>query len=654
MNPTITSLALLKANFEESGKDYFENFVPMAAECLRRSGEDVVSVTELQGQLRDQFGLLLPQSALKTILNRARRQGLVRLESKVYYRNVEVLERLEFGRTRQRVVEIHESLIREFVEFCAHRFDKHLSPEDADAALQSYLEENQLLLVDAVTERNIVPHPAIRVENARFLLASFVRHLQETQAAALDHLETIVKGHMLANAIFLPDPGSVLRKFRGTEVYFDTPFLIDALGYGGESQQAPCLELLDLLYETGAELRCFDHTRDEVLGVLQACVDLMRSGNGRGTSSGPDILRNFHSEGLSSTDVMMKMNSLEKDLRRLHIRVVDKPGYEAQYQIDEEAFGQEIDESLNYRRERQIARDVDSISAIMRLRKGKNCPHVEECRAVFVTTNSGLARIARQHFSDATGTGSVPPCLTDYALTNLLWLKKPTAAPDLPRKRIIADCYAATRPSERLWRNFVEEIERLRQRGEIDAEEYYLLRSSMKAETALMDATMGQEDLLTQGTVPEILGRWRSEAEAEKQVELDAEKASRQITERQLEAERTERREQDDRRRANVQRNARTIARWLVKVLLGALLGLLVLGSAYSFPWDLPKPSFAWMRYLVTAALLLFFVMSAANLVLGTSLLGACRRLEVVLARRIERGFLTLTGEEGPQQREQP
>jgi hypothetical protein len=52
---------------------------------------------------------------------------------------------------------------------------------------------------------------------------------------------------MIADAIFLPDPGNAARKFRGTEVYFDTLFLLNALGYGGEAQREPCIELLNLL-----------------------------------------------------------------------------------------------------------------------------------------------------------------------------------------------------------------------------------------------------------------------------------------------------------------------------------------------------------------------------------------------------------------------
>lgn len=337
---------------------------------------------------------------------------------------------------------------------------------------------------------------------------------------------------------------------------------------------------------------------------------------------------------------MMKSNNLEKDLEALRIRIVDKPVHEREHQINEDALREELEREINYSRPQQIVRGVDSISAIMRLRKGKNYSRLEECRALFVTTNSKLVRLARVYFSD--GSGSVSPCLTDYALTNLLWLKRPTAAPDLPRKRIIADCYAATRPTEQLWRDYLQEIERLRQKGEVSPDEYLMLRHSTAAESALMDATMGQQEGFTQGTVPEVLERVRSNIEAKARAELGAERASKEGAESELKAER----ERDVRRRANVRSNAEKGARWLIRVLMAVALGLLVLASAYSFPWSLPSPSEVWWRYLLATAFVLLFLLSVANLVRGTTLVSICRRLEISLAHWIERKLLTLTGEE--------
>lgn len=640
VSPTISSLALLKANYDTHQRGYLENFVPMVSECIRRAPQDVVSIPELQQQLRDQFGLWLPQSAVRSILGRVRKKGYVGLKNGAYFRNAKALEDLGFRGNQQKVMEQQEALVERFVTFCSRRFGVDLSPEGADAALQDYLEENQLLVMNAVTHGTVVPRSGRSINNSRFLVASFIRDLQETQSATLSHVETVVKGLMLANAIFLPDPGNADRNFRNTEVYLDTPFLINALGYGGESQKEPCLELLRLLYETGAELRCFAHTRDEVRGVLQSCMNIMKAGGTR-NSNGPDILRTFQYEGLSETDVMMLSNNLEKDLKELKITVVEKPEYDARHQIDEDAFREEIGKNINYRRSQQVSRDVDSISAIMQLRRSRRFPRLEECRALFVTTNSTLARVTRRHFSEGPKESAVSPCLTDHTLTNLLWLKKPTAAPDLPRKRIIADCYAATRPTEPLWRLYFGQIDKLNQRGEVSPEDYYLLRYSMEAESALMDATLGDEKAFTQGTVPEVLRVVRANIEKHKQAEVDTERASKKAAEKEVEAGR----KRDSRRRELIRSRAERYARWTVRTVEGLLLAFIVVASAFTFPWDLPTVTAAWGQYLLALGFLMVFVLSVAGMMYGTTVRDIANRIEVWLAHRIEKTLLTL-GEE--------
>lgn len=639
LTPTISSLALLKVNYDRRRRDYFDNFVPMVAECLRRCSEDVVSLPELKRDLQEQFGLSLPQNAIRTVLKRAKKQDYVRVENGVYYRNEDKLEKSEFHTEQRRVIQEHDSLIKEFVEFAARNLTVELSTEDADAALQSYLQENQLQLVNAVTYGTVVPTSGRSVKNFRYLVSAFVWHLQETRSAALGYLETIVKGHMLADAIFLPEPGNAARKFRDTEVYFDTPFLLNALGYSGEAQRQPCVELLELLYETGADLRCFAHTRDEIQGVLEACASQVQASN-NGATYGPEVLRNFRAMGYSKTDVMMMSNNLVKGLETLRIRVVDRPSYvRHEHQIDENALREKLEESINYSRPQQVSRDVESISAVMRLRGRSGPMRIEECRALFVTTNSALVGVAQRCFSEGAEARGVPPCITDYSLTNLLWLKRPTAAPDLPRKRIIADCYAATRPSEGLWRLFLEEIEKLRQRDEVTSDDYYMLRNSTAAESALMETTMGQEEGFTQGTVPEILDRVRSDIEAKKQAEVDQERAYREATESELEVVQ----KQNIRRRERIRACGQQYASLTIAALKILLLVVLALATVYSFGWGLPFLSGLTQHLVATAALLILLFFSMASFWNGTTLKNGTRRLEVSLARWIEQKLLALT-----------
>jgi hypothetical protein len=236
----------------------------------------------------------------------------------------------------------------------------------------------------------------------------------------------------------------------------------------------------------------------------------------------------------------------------------------------------------------------------------------------------------------------VSPCLTDYTLTNLLWLKKPTAAPDLPRKRIIADCYAATRPTEPLWRLYLEEINKLNQRGEVSPEDYYLLRHSLEAESALMDATLDSDKAFTQGTVPEILRVVRANIEAQKQAEVETERASKESAEKEVEAGRR----RDVRRRELIKSRADRYASRMVKVIEGILLVFVLVPLAFTFPWGLPTVTVAWGRYLLALGFLVVFILSAAGMIYGTTVRGIADHIESWLAQRIEKILLALGEEE--------
>jgi len=121
--------------------------------------------------------------------------------------------------------------------------------------------------------------PSRTVPNARFLVSAFAVHLCERDPEGFAYLTTLAKGQMLSNVLYLPDIGNVGQRFRHLTVYFDTPFLLRALGLAGPSLQAPYRELLDMLYRLGAQLACFDHRYKEVTGILEGARNTIRMGS---------------------------------------------------------------------------------------------------------------------------------------------------------------------------------------------------------------------------------------------------------------------------------------------------------------------------------------------------------------------------------------
>lgn len=390
---TAVSLAILKVNADRLQRDYLENFVPFLAECIRTSTDDVVSLPNLQEAVQRQFGLLIPQNSLDTLLRRVSRKGYIRRANGVYYSVPEELAKLDFRSTQCSVLRMHEDVVRELCRFAEKRFNLKWTEADAEEALEGFLNENQLQALRIAsgqshwdTTRGSRP--------VRFIVGAFIDNLRSTHSGQFEYLETVVKGSMLANALFLTEPSRVEKRFNNTDLYFDTPFLISALGYKGAARQAPCIELLDLLYETGANLCCFSHTVDEARAILDICADRIRTR--QGTESWDDSVEYFLRNGYSASDVVILRNRLKREINSLRIDIKEAPSYEnRQYVIDEEELEETLKDKIGYRFSKAMRHDLLSVSAIARLRRGQEYWEVEESRALFVTQNHALYQASR-------------------------------------------------------------------------------------------------------------------------------------------------------------------------------------------------------------------------------------------------------------------
>lgn len=436
------------------------------------------------------------------------------------------------------------------------------------------------------------------------------------------------------------------------------------------------MELLQLLYQAGADLRCFSHTLDEIRSSLIACAIRMER-NQLADAYGPSI-EYFVEKGLQPSEVRLRAEKIERDLEALRLKIVEKPPFDKEYMIDEQALANAIQKDFTYSNQNALWRDVSSISSVIRLRGGHQSQLVEECRAVFVTTNPVLVRAAKEFTEKGREANNVPPVLTDYALTNLLWLKMPMRAPDLPRKRIIAAAFAAAQPDQQLWQRYLAEIGKLREDNTVSADDYFLLRHSLQARAALMEVTLGEGDSFTTGTVNEILDIVRADIQRDLRTKLDEERQQKvqamseaaatvedvnkaaalaiQQTEAAFGAERIQLQaalnQAADRERSRRREIRARAVRWGHAT--GRILGmcgliLLVVGSASAFPlWrDDPRGDKGYLRLVLSILQAFLFLLGVANYMWGTTVEGLLRKLELWMADRIEQALLVLAGERG-------
>jgi hypothetical protein len=626
---TIVSLALLKVNWDKRRTDYVGAFIPLVAECIRQSADEVVSLPDTQAALRTKFGLTLPQHAIKAILHRVARAGYVRVQNHVYYRNSAKLAELDFERVQKRVLQMHETVVQRLVEFCQERFQVNWTTADADEALKGLLEAYRLIITSDSESGSAIPRGTPRSPNARYFVGAFIQHLRDTRSGDLEFVDTIVKGNMVANAMFLADPSQALKKFHQTQIFFDTAFMMFALGYTGPSRRDPCVELLQLLYETGADLRVFRHTLEEIRRALDACVRRMKGTLHDTYGPGIETVEYFFSQGYTSSDVELLSANLERNVEGLRIQIVERPEYHNhRYVIDEKKLHDSLREAIAYRNEDAIERDVQTVSAVIRLRRGVQRASVEDCVAVFVTTNTNLIRVVRESLANELAPHTVAPCISDYALTNILWLKKPTAAPDLPRKRVVADSYAALQPSEDLWRAFTTEITKLQSQGTITEDDYYLLRHSLATKPALMQLTHGEVEAFSEGTAAELLELARANIAAKEKAELNRKLEDELATRGAIEDELRGLKAREELRKTRRVLLARKAGR-LAAITTGAILiALILLGTWALSPMGPSGFGLRPWRWLLIGVALIAVVAGLVHLITGRSVISVIRSFQ--------------------------
>ncbi len=539
----LQTMALLNTNYLlPTQKDYVDIFMPFVMSCIRQSNDRVISSPKIQRLLSQSYGLSLPQDIITNLLKRAQKRKLLIAEHKIlmpdWNKISEFEKKTQFIQNKESVTRRYELLIISLIDFAKNKNEDWVF-KLAEDYLFEYLDLHGVTIISSLVSGIKLKHTAIEKQKGKgwhYVVASFILYCEQESGEDFEYLESIVQGNILASSVYLTDTGKLRKKLDSTDFYFDTTFIIYALGYAGQSRADACLELLQLLRNNNANLYCFEHTVLEIEAALSASAQCLSPLNNY-VPYGPTG-EYFLAESITEADVLRFRATVKDDIpRKLRIDICDIPNH-GEWTIDEVELDEALNKYIDYRHEEAKRKDIASLSAIMRIREGKNARYLEDCKAVFITTNLKLAKVSKDFFALNKSDYQVPPCITDYRLTAHVWLKSPTQAPTVSRKRLVADCFAAIQPTENFWEKYLLELDKLKNEDCLTEELYFILRYDMSVRKQVMESTKGDEDVFddectfVNATVPELLSIARKEVvkkiEEEHQVELDDERLKKE------------------------------------------------------------------------------------------------------------------------------
>ena len=648
----LVSLAILKTNSDERGRSYIDNFVPFVTDWMIADGGASFAPEDVSAGVQDRYALRFPVGVARTLLGRVVHLGLGHMDHGRFIPNAVRLAGRDLTQKRDQARRQQNALTDRLRAYAESNHTKALTEPQAVEALLRHIDEHSVSLLRSMATAEPYQPSQTADSELDYIVSAFVIQVFDRDPEGFKYLEGIVQGSMIASTLYLPNIAEVEKRFERTTAYFDTRILLRALGFEGPEIAASVREAFDLAYGLGAKLACFEHTFAEIQNVINSAAASM----GRRRSGAPmrSVEAYFVANAYKASDVELLIESLPAKLQALRIRVMERPEHVKRLTLDEPVLDGLLQEKVGYRPEQDAARlhDLNSITSIYRLRNGESQKQLENCRALFVTTNTPLVRATREFFADQLE--GWPLVLVDHDFTTLTWLKRPLAAPNLPRLQVIADCHAAIEPSPSMWLQFVREIELLQERGDLSEQSYYVLRFSPEARRALMDHTLGDVRKLSSETIKRVLESATAELQKPIAARLttaersraDAEAKERETAEYLSAAEGMLNRLVNDEHLSARSRGARVghIVFWGVFALTASAIALSVWASLPS-SWPMSPPHLpASVQLLARTVVGLGAILGVILAVLGPTLditaIGVARSLEVRAAQVTEKWFL--------------
>ena len=262
---------MLQVRWDHQNSSYIDNFVPFVAHCVKVSGTTAVATSDVQHQLTERFGLSIPQYALSTIIKRGARQGLFRVQHHMLIPNEQALQSVNVDAAYQRAERGYKQLLGKFLSFTKLRYGREFSENQVDDAFLTYITDRALPIVrSTLLGHEYQPHLA-NLGELEFMVAEFIVHVSLEDVEGFDLLDMIVRGCILATALYLPDPSDRGRRVTDLTVYFDTPLIVDLLGLTDEAREEATRELIRVTAGSRCEGRLLQShlARDrECLGCL--------------------------------------------------------------------------------------------------------------------------------------------------------------------------------------------------------------------------------------------------------------------------------------------------------------------------------------------------------------------------------------------------
>lgn len=524
---TITSLSMLYALWQSERKDLLDVIRPFVLYTIGEttSGGNRIDIEAVCVFMEKEFGYKYVQPAVvERILRRETARSIPKDERLIkklngdFYLVGSLNGFVEKFKEKRAACKSHSDIvIKELVEYLNsyHIKNENFTRAEVETLLLAFFERQGERLILATEELNCIKAKHNEIE---YYIGKFILNEYERKTIIIEYIEDLVKGYFITTALYLQadNPDITRASFNDVTFYLDTRLLLAFLGYKTVQENTSVQKMVKSIQNNGAKVACFSYNIDEVESILEAYKQSTLDNKQRQSTI---TLEYFDENKYSYTQVDAEQKFFEKKLQVANITPVSTEQALRKEGVREETIGFIDDSHIeklileikpNYNRT-TLPDDLNAINTISRIRKGKKRPHIERCKAVFVTPNNVLVAAIKKYLRNIDADLGFPIAITGEDLCVIAWLKDFEESGDLPKFRLLENVMTAVTPTRDWMEAFFDNLEKMESLGTLSGDEAALLRMDLFVRKELMEKTVGAKDNLNVAIIESVRNKIRNE-----------------------------------------------------------------------------------------------------------------------------------------------
>ncbi|MDR2630842.1 MAG: hypothetical protein LBC60_07970 [Spirochaetaceae bacterium] len=567
MNRGLLSLCLINTLWHKYKKTYVDNFVPLMATTIINHNYHKIENNDIKKVMDDfevDFGIPLKHSPTLTILQKCKKEKILRLVGKTYYTNETIARKFDLSKEIEENTYKQNVFLSEFKNFVRSELKEEISDDIVSSLVLNFIENNDvgLFLFSGSSKDTLLPESKLSHVHKRYkyLFDKFVSKIYIENRAVFRILVEIALGSIATNALLFSFANHTAESIRGTIIFLDTSVILRLIGVDEKENREASYCFLESIRSNGGILKIFSHTYEETLEVLKTSLQWVESVHFDPVKANRATLF-FRQEGYTRSDIGLIISSLDRILHENNIMIEPVPDYTFEnVKIDEKRL-QDIFESellkhdKTFQRDlywRRTLRDIASICAISRLRFSiKYIRTVKEAKYLFITLNGALAYANYTYNKEFNRNKNwdIQECVSDVFLETYLWVNTPIIASTINSFKIKAVALSAIRPDRDMELALQEEAKKLLDKGRITEDDYILVNTSYLIKDLLSDKHFGDASLITESSIYSILDEVKERLIGDKNEKID--EINKKLYEEKQKREKTEKELREDKKRFN-------------------------------------------------------------------------------------------------------